>query len=114
VTSSVTVNVAKLRSIRAGLKPLAEKVLAKTARDIERRWKEYIIIKDVIDTSAYLNSVKAEPDGDSMHWDIHDGVDYGVYQEFGAEGRGARPCLGPAVEDVKPGFIKAWRQMESL
>ena len=34
-----------------------EDVVDKTAFDVEKRWKEYVIQKDVVDTGAYLNSV---------------------------------------------------------
>jgi len=36
---------------------LAQTVVNKTARDVERQWKKYIVQKGVVDTGAYLNSV---------------------------------------------------------
>ena len=36
---------------------LAQSVVDKTARDVERLWKQNIVTKNVIDTGAYLNSV---------------------------------------------------------
>ena len=36
---------------------LTQGVVDKTARDVERLWKQNIVTKHVIDTGAYLNSV---------------------------------------------------------
>ncbi len=42
----------------------AEQIVEKTARDVERLWKQGIVDKNIIDTGAYLNSIRvSEPSG---------------------------------------------------
>ena len=40
---------------------------------------------------------------------VADGVEYGLYQELGTSRMGAQPFMVPAVEAVRPGFIKAMK-----
>ena len=43
---------------------------------------------------------------------LHDGVEYGVYQEFGtSRGVPAHPFMTPAVEAVRPAFERGWKQV---
>jgi len=39
---------------------------------------------------------------------IADGVNYGIYQEFGTSKMGAQPFMSPAVEAVRPGWDAAF------
>ena len=39
---------------------------------------------------------------------IADGVNYGIYQEFGTSKMGAQPFMSPAVEAVRPGWEAAF------
>ena len=92
-----------LQQILRSLDGDAEKVLDVAARNIER------IAKDLapIDTGALKNSIhviKERP----LERIIADGVEYGIYQEFGTSRMGAQPFLVPAVERVRKGFAKAW------
>ena len=36
----------------------AEQIVEKTAHDVERLWKQGIVQKNIIDTGAYLNSIR--------------------------------------------------------
>ena len=47
---------------------------------------------------------------------LHDGVEYGIFQEFGwttGAGRhvGAKPFMTPALEHIRPAFQKGWKQV---
>ncbi len=52
-----------------------------------------------VDTGALRNSIMAEPK-ELMLWEVHDGVEYGIYQEFGTYKMAAHPFLVPACEQV--------------
>ena len=110
----VTLDKRRLQMIQSGLDTKAEKVLEVAARHIKIGWKGYIIAKHVIDTGAYLNSIHIETPHAPFERIISDQVEYGVYQEFGTvyylPGEG-RPTLGPAVEDERPNFLKAWDEL---
>jgi hypothetical protein len=107
---TIRLDTRQLDKLRHGLQPRAEQLLGKGAADIERGWKEQIVAKHVVDTGTYLNSVHVESAGPLARV-VADGVEYGVYQEYGAKGRPARPCATPAVEAVRAGFIKAWKAL---
>lgn len=58
-----------------------------------------------IDTGYLASTIKAEKIDDG-HWTVHDGTDYGVYQELGtSRGISAKHFLGGAAErEAKPFF----------
>lgn len=58
-----------------------------------------------VDTGALKNSIIAE-EKDKNHWEIHDGVEYGVFQELGtSRGVSAKHFLGGAAErEAQPFF----------
>jgi hypothetical protein len=88
----------------------AERVTAEAALSIEAETKKNIRGWGLIDTSALLNSIKAEKKG-SAFWEVHDGVEYGVYWELGHKNiflhRYVRkPFMGPAVAYVAAKFMQ--------
>jgi len=42
---------------------------------------------------------------------LHDGVTYGVYQEFGTHTVPPHPFMTPAIEHIRPAFNKGWKQV---
>lgn len=83
-------------------------VLAKLAQDFAAGWKTNIVAVGSVDTGAYLNSVIAEPDGEDG-WIVHDGVDYGVFNEFGTYKMAARPAAQPAFAAIAAAAPAAFR-----
>ena len=62
----------------------------------------------LVDTGALLNSIKAEKKK-KMLWEVHDGVEYGVYWELGHKNIFLRryvrkPFLDPAIHYVAAKF----------
>jgi len=108
---SVKVDTRRIEALLNGLGPAAEKVIDVAAANIEGSWKKSIVDKNVIDTGAYLNSVHVESGHKPFERTIADGVDYGIYQEFGHHNIAARPCATPALEFEREPFIRAWRAM---
>lgn len=64
----------------------------------------------LIDTGALLNSLQAEPKRRGL-WEVHDGVEYGVYWELGHRNIFLRryvrkPFLTPAINYVAAKFVQ--------
>ena len=111
INISVKLDKRRLDMLSGGLKAKEQAVLDKAAFDVEALWKENIVAKGVVDTGAYLNSVHAGPGENEHQRIISDGVEYGVYQEFGTVAVPARPCATPAVAEVEKGFAKAFEEL---
>jgi hypothetical protein len=62
-----------------------------------------------VDTGALKNSILAEPI-DENNYQIHDGVEYGVFNELGSKGRAAKHFLGGAAEREAEPFFKDVRK----
>ena len=45
---------------------------------------------------------------------VHDGVNYGIYNEFGTTRMAAHPFMTPAIEAIRPAFFKGLKQMKNL
>jgi hypothetical protein len=45
---------------------------------------------------------------------LHDGVDYGVHNEFGTIHMAPHPFMTPAADAVKGPFEQGWRQLDNL
>lgn len=62
-----------------------------------------------VDTSALINSLTSESKmtGD-LTFTLSDGVEYGVYQEFGTSKMAAHPFMTPAIEKWAQKFMNAF------
>lgn len=56
-----------------------------------------------VDTGALKNSIGTERKSRFTYW-VADGVEYGIYQEFGTSRMAAQPFMVPAVEQVSKDF----------
>ena len=92
----------------------AEKLLDTSAKKIERRWKDYILAKNVIKTGTYRASIHVQGEHKALERIISDGVPYGIHQEYGTIHFGARPCATPAVEDERKPLTESWGQLFKL
>lgn len=63
-----------------------------------------------VDTGALKNSLHTEMRG-KLTAVVADGVEYGIYQEFGTSRMGAHPFLVPAVEWIRPRWVEMWRAL---
>src|SRR5258706_11186897 len=65
-----------------------------------------------IDTGALRSSILAESKmTDDMTFTVQDGVEYGVYQEFGTSRMAAHPFLIPAIESWAERFQQAFAEL---
>ncbi len=86
------------------------KVVEEAALTVEAKTKENIRRWPLIDTGALLNSIQAEKKRGGL-WEVHDGVEYGVYWELGHKNIFLRryvrkPFMGPAIQYVAAKFTQ--------
>ena len=93
--------VAKLAAAMTVTEALVPTALQKAGYIVERRAKQIVVEKDVIDTSNLLGNITThEPAGDSIA--IVSEVDYSIYNEYGTWKMEARPYMRPALDESKP------------
>lgn len=93
-----TVSMDGLRLLLGGLLEPADRITAAHAFNIQKNAAQ----DAPVDTSFLRNSIQAEP-VKPAHWWIHDGTEYGVFQELGTRFIAAKYFLTRAVEkEFKP------------
>lgn len=85
-----------------------DRVVQEAALMVEAETKKNIRGWGLIDTSALLNSIQAEKKRAGL-WEVHDGVEYGVYWELGHKNIFLRryvrkPFMTPAIAYVGAKF----------
>ncbi len=63
-----------------------------------------------VDTGALRASLEAE-EVEALSWIVHDGVEYGIYQELGTSKMAAHPFLVPAIEKWRAKFMDAFKEL---
>lgn len=132
--ASVTVDTSGLKRIAGELDPRAQKIIAKTALDVEDRAKRGA----PVDTGALRASIysagaglrskylvsqiiarglnpdaafHAKEDGGDLTAIVGASVEYAIYQEFGTKAMKAHPFMIPALEAMRKPFLDAWKEM---
>jgi hypothetical protein len=61
-----------------------KRAIKKMGMEVERKAK-LIVSRKSVDTGRFMNSIWSETweDGDTMGFTVYDGVDYGIYHEYG-------------------------------
>lgn len=67
----------------------------------------------VVVNKAVLEQLIREINGKPVRY-VHDGVDYGVYQEFGTYKMAAQPFMNPAADAVRPAFDAGIKKLSNL
>lgn len=91
-----------------------DKVVEEAAQTVAAETKKNIRTWGLIDTGALLNSIEATKKK-SGTWEVHDGVEYGVYWELGHKNIFLRryvrkPFMTPAIAYVAAKFEQMIRQ----
>lgn len=107
LVTEIKIDLSKLRNIRAACSPRAEAIIEKHARNIERRAKDTIEAKHIVDTGNLKSGVHITPAGQFSRI-ISDACDYGIYHEYGTYKMAARPWLTPSVETERAPFLADW------
>ena len=95
-TITVKLDTRVLDALAAKLGMETERVIESAAFQVEAEAK----VKAPVDTGALKNSIHTEEKGRQTYW-VADGVEYGIYQEFGTHKMAAHPFMMPAVEKVR-------------
>lgn len=66
---------------------------------VERRAKQIVVEKDIIDTGNLLGSIFVDPEKGAVSRSIVSGAEYSVYNEFGTVKMPARPYMRPALDE---------------
>lgn len=103
----VKLDVRKLQELQNGIPQRAQQLIDKSAFDIERGAKE----RAPVLTGFLKNSIAVETG--KLKDIVRVGAEYGIYQELGTRKMRAHPFLVPALEQVKPKFLAAWKQLFS-
>ena len=82
---------------------LAQKVVAKTAHDVEATAKSLA----AVDTGAMRNSIGTTISGGGLTAEIGPTVHYAIYNEYGTRRMAPRPFMGPALERHSEPFVQA-------
>jgi len=98
----VTILVNDLPRIAAEIRPKAEVVVAKIARDMEAGAKR----RAPVDTGLLRASITARRVRE-LTWTLEVGAEYGAYVEYGTRHMAAQPYLHPAYEEQRPRFLRA-------
>lgn len=91
----------------AKVTPLAERVVAKVAHDIEASAKA----NAPVDTGNLKGSISSDVNG--LTAEIGPTASYGGFQEYGTSKMHAQPFMGPAVDLHTPSFEAALEQVGS-
>lgn len=119
---AIKVDTSKLDRLIARAPGVGEKLLDEAAHRIEVRAKDSMKGGGVphvpsapgepphVDTGALQSSIHVETPGPFTRL-VGDGVEYGVYLEFGTKHMAARPWLLPAVETEREPFLASWKAL---
>jgi HK97 gp10 family phage protein len=101
----VILDTAVLDRITAEIRPKARKIV----NDYGNMVTNEAIKRAPVDTGALMNSISSESKmtGD-MTFTVQDGVEYGVFQEFGTSRMAAQPFMTPAIETWRDRFFAAF------
>jgi HK97 gp10 family phage protein len=113
--SSASVNVSSVKLDTAVLDKLTREIKPKAAQVVNK----YGLLMTgqaaknaPLDTGALRNSITSESKmTDELEFTISDGVEYGVYQEFGTSRMAAQPFLIPAIEKYAAKFQAAFAEL---
>ena len=119
VLADFTMNLAVVVTIDPRWRQLGARVpkaVEIAARNVEKGGKQRIAAWPAVDTSATINSIKAQPagglmEGESLAWNVGPSTEYSAFIEFGTRYMRARPFMVPALEDERPRLIKALEQL---
>jgi len=97
----------KIPSIPAELKDAAVAEVKRTAFDIQAEAQRIVPVR----TGTLRRSIHTVTSEEGLHAEVGPSVEYGLYVEFGARGRSARPYMRPAAAKVLPAFLERMREL---
>jgi len=102
--------VSSLAAAAAATVAMQPSALQKSGLLIERRAKQFVVEKDIIDTGNLLNNITTHPpEGSAI--EVVSEAPYSVYNEYGTYKMAARPYMRPALDEMKPQIQKLIGEM---
>lgn len=105
----------RVRQTADRIAEVGDTIATKTAIDLEAGWKANIRAAGLIDTGAYINSVRAQQDRDGS-WVVGTPLiypPYPIFLEYGtSRGIPAHGVATRAAEDARREWDAAWRSLE--
>ena len=109
-TSQLNALTAALVKSEAKVTAMAGLAVAKTALDLEASAKRPTkIFKHP--TGPTMNSIGTDISGDRLSAEVGPTTNYSPYLEYGTSRMAAEPFMGPALDEVTPGFVSAMEQI---
>jgi len=106
----ITVDTTGLDRMLARLPDRREEYLDTFAAKVERRAVQTIRAKNIVDVGNFMDSIQSwTPQPGTRR--IGDGVEYGIYHEFGTYKMGARPWLVPSFETEYATFVEGLKAL---
>jgi HK97 gp10 family phage protein len=97
-----------LDRITAELKPKASKIVNNYGNMVTADAAK----RAPVETGALMNSLTSESKMTAdLTFTVSDGVEYGVYQEFGTSKMAAQPFMRPAIEAWRDRFFNAFAEL---
>lgn len=100
-------NIEVLDKLIDELEDKAAEIIKRIAIKVQQQAQELAPLK----TGALKNSLLAEEKDGKLSWWVHDGVEYGIYQELGTSRFAAHPFLTPAVESLREEFEESFKEI---
>jgi HK97 gp10 family phage protein len=101
VVTGVDKLVSSLAAAATATVALQPPALSKAGFLVERRAKQIVVEKDIIDTGNLLGNITTgEPSGNSI--EVTSEAPYSIFNEFGTYKMAARPYMRPALDETRP------------
>ena len=111
----VIVKADRTSEVAADIHRQACQVVEKAARDIEANASTNCVAMGAVDTGNLLNSIAGQAlKADNSAWRVYAGAEYAAYVNYGTRTMGARPFFTDAVDQVRPVFNAAMRQLPGV
>lgn len=111
---TIKIDTRRLDEIAANLERKSSDILGSVAADVLAQ----AIVNAPVDTGNLKNSLHVQKQDESIGantWFVMDGVEYGIYQEFGPMNNKRvwrfKPFMVPATEQAGRNFDKMWERL---
>ena len=104
LVGSITLDTKVLDKIAANLDKNSDDIVKGIAFEVKQSAQDYA----PVDTGALKGSIKVKPIKKNLYH-VHDGVHYGIYQEYGTSRMAAQPFMTPAIERVRKFIVNKFK-----
>ena len=102
----VKLDTRRLDTLLSAIGPRAQAHIGRTSYNVQAGAQ----MRAPVDTGALKNSLHVEHMARLLNR-VADGVEYGIYQEFGTHKMAAQPFLIPAIEAERDNWVQGWMRL---